>query len=119
MRRFWDHRRMILKLHSQRLQTVDEIRSLLDGATTFDFEPQCREEAYAWMRDRLHGTLFGPATRKLCTLPDPAQYLKPGLTPQQLHAIATQVSDNEAAQRVNETRNALFRTINNAQHHAA
>ena len=44
---------MILKLHSQRLQTVEEIRSFLNGATTFDFEPQARKEAYRWVRDSL------------------------------------------------------------------
>ena len=44
---------MILKWHSPRLQTVEEIRSFLDGATTFDFEPQSREEAYRWVRDSL------------------------------------------------------------------
>ena len=43
-----------MKLHSQRLQTVEEIRSFLTGATTFDFEPQSREEAYGWIRDSLH-----------------------------------------------------------------
>jgi len=44
---------MILKLHTKRLQTVEEIRSFLAGATTFDFEPQSREETYRWVRDSL------------------------------------------------------------------
>ena len=44
---------MILKLHSQRLQTVEEIRSFLDGATTFDFEPPSREEIYQWLGETL------------------------------------------------------------------
>ncbi len=44
---------MILKLHSPRLQTVEEIRSFLDGATPFDFEPPSREDAYRWVRDSL------------------------------------------------------------------
>ena len=44
---------MIVKLHSQRLQTVDEIRSFLDGATTFDFEPPSREENYQWLGETL------------------------------------------------------------------
>lgn len=44
---------MILKMHSHRLQTVEEIRTFLSGATTFDFEPQSREEAYEWIRDSL------------------------------------------------------------------
>ena len=44
---------MILKLHTKRLQTVEEIRSFLRGATTFDFEPQSREEAYRWVQASL------------------------------------------------------------------
>ena len=44
---------MIVKLHSQRLQTVEEIREFLSGTTTFDFEPQSREEAYRWIQDML------------------------------------------------------------------
>ncbi len=35
-----------MKLHSQRLQTVDEIRAFLSGSTTFDFELHSREEAF-------------------------------------------------------------------------
>ena len=42
-----------MKLHSQRLQTVEEIRSFLDGATTFDFEPQSRKQTYRWLCDSL------------------------------------------------------------------
>ena len=44
---------MILKLHNQRLQTVEEIRAFLCGTASFDFEPQSRKEAYTWMRDSL------------------------------------------------------------------
>ena len=44
---------MIVKLHSQRLQTVDEIRAFLSGSTTFDFELHSREEAYRWIQDTL------------------------------------------------------------------
>ena len=49
---------MILKLHTKRLQTVEEIRSFLAGATTFDFEPQSREETYRWVRDSLRQLLY-------------------------------------------------------------
>ncbi len=49
---------MILELHTKRLQTVEEIRSFLRGATTFDFEPQSREEAYKWVRDSLRQLLY-------------------------------------------------------------
>ena len=44
---------MIVKLHSQRLQTVDEIRAFLSGSTTFDFELHSREEADRWIQDTL------------------------------------------------------------------
>ena len=44
---------MIVKLHSQGLQTVDEIRAFLSGSTTFDFELHSREEAYRWIQDTL------------------------------------------------------------------
>ena len=57
---------MIVKLHSQRLQTVEEIRSFLDGATTFDFEPQSRKESYQWICDslrQLRYPLLGKADR--------------------------------------------------------
>ena len=42
-----------MKLHSQRLQTLDEIRAFLSGPTTFDFELHSREEAYRWIQDTL------------------------------------------------------------------
>ncbi len=44
---------MILKLHNKRPQTVEEIRSFLNGATTFDFEPQSRQAAYERVQGRL------------------------------------------------------------------
>lgn len=56
---------------------------------------------------------------KLKSLPDAAQYLKPGITFQQLDDIALAMSDNEAARRLNEARAELFRTINNTQNSAA
>lgn len=56
---------------------------------------------------------------KLKSLPDAAQSLKPGTTFKQLDAVAHAMSDNEAAQRLNQARAALFRSINNAQQPAA
>ena len=44
---------MILKMHSHRLQTVEEIRPFLSGATSFDFEPQSRDDTCQWVRDSL------------------------------------------------------------------
>ncbi|MCP3870852.1 MAG: transposase family protein, partial [Gammaproteobacteria bacterium] len=49
---------------------------------------------------------------KMKSLPDAKQYLKPGFTFQQLDGIAGAISDNEAAQQLNEARKQLFKTIN-------
>ncbi len=56
---------------------------------------------------------------KLKSLPNAAQYLKLGVTFEQLDAIAYVISDNEAAQRLNQARADLFRSINHAQNPAA
>ncbi len=59
---------MILKLHNQRLQTVEEIRAFVCSTAIFDFEPQPREEACRWMRDslcQLRYTTLGKAERGL------------------------------------------------------
>ena len=105
--------------------------------------------------DTLHGTLSGPATKKLMerayavfrepdyerlatisvahlynplmmtpyenlkSLPNAQQFLKPGITFQQLDARASAMSDNEAAQRLNGARAILFKTIFNRSESAA
>lgn len=56
---------------------------------------------------------------KLKSLPDAAQPLQPGVTFEQLDAIAYAISDNEAAHRLNQARAELFRSINHAQNPAA
>jgi len=56
---------------------------------------------------------------KLKSLPEAAQYLKPGVTFENLDALADAISDNEAARRLNEARATLFRSINQAQQSAA
>lgn len=56
---------------------------------------------------------------KLRSLPNAAQTLKPGITFEQLDAIAFAISDNEAAQRLNQARAELFRSINKTQNSAA
>ena len=48
---------------------------------------------------------------KLKSLPDANQCLKPGLTLKQLNDSALAISDNEAAQQLNEARKQLFKTI--------
>lgn len=44
---------MIVKLHTQRLQTLDEIRTFLLGTTVLDFDVPCRKEAYGWIEASL------------------------------------------------------------------
>ena len=56
---------------------------------------------------------------KLKSLPNASDYLKPGITFEALDDIAYAMSDNEAAQGLNEARAELFRYINNAQNPAA
>jgi len=56
---------------------------------------------------------------KLKSLPNPGQYLKPGLTLKQLDDIVNAISDNEAAQQLNEAKRKLFRTIFEQEHRAA
>ena len=52
---------------------------------------------------------------KLKSLPKASDYLKPGITFQDLDAIASQCSDNDAALRLNQARAELFQLINKSQ----
>jgi transposase InsO family protein len=56
---------------------------------------------------------------KLQSLPQAQRYLKPSITFEQLDAIASECSDNEAARRLNQARADLFQLINKAQQSAA
>ena len=56
---------------------------------------------------------------KLKSLPNAATFLKPGLTFQQLDAIAYAQSDLDAARAVNAARDELFRTIGYESAHRA
>ena len=49
---------------------------------------------------------------KLKSLPNAAQYLKPGMTFKKLDDISMKKSDNEAAEYLNTEREKLFQTIN-------
>lgn len=44
---------MIVKLHSQRLQTLDEVRDFLAGCSPLDFQVPSRNEAYHWIEHTL------------------------------------------------------------------
>jgi hypothetical protein len=50
---FWDHRGMIVKLHTHRLQSLEEIRAFLEGAAPLDFRMPAREEVYPWVEEVL------------------------------------------------------------------
>jgi len=56
---------------------------------------------------------------KLKSLPKAQRFLKHGVTFEQLDAIASECSDNEAAFRLNQARATLFQLINKSQQNAA
>lgn len=56
---------------------------------------------------------------KLKSLPQAADHLKPGVTFGDLDQLATAISDNEAAQRLNQARKKLFQSIHRRSQHAA
>ncbi len=56
---------------------------------------------------------------KLKSLPNAAGYLKPGITFKQLDELALQISDNEAAERLQKAKTKLFQTIFEASSYAA
>jgi transposase InsO family protein len=56
---------------------------------------------------------------KLKSLPAAARHLKPGVTFNDLDQLATAITDNEAARRLNEARTKLFQSINRRSKHAA
>jgi len=56
---------------------------------------------------------------KLKSLPVATDHLKPGVTFEALDRLATAISDNEAAERLNEARKKLFQSINRRSKHAA
>ena len=56
---------------------------------------------------------------KLHSLPRPSQYLKPGVTLKQLDAFANEMTDNEAAERLNSARDKLFEQLHERLKHRA
>jgi transposase InsO family protein len=56
---------------------------------------------------------------KLKSLPAATKHLKPGVTFKDLDQLATAITDNEAARRLNEARTKLFQSINRRSKHAA
>jgi transposase InsO family protein len=76
-------------------------------------------DAKGRQRKRYPYKLMMTPYEKLKSLPDAAQFLKPGITFANLDALAASISDNEAAQRLNEARAKLFKTIFNRSKSAA
>ncbi len=68
-------------------------------------------DAKGRIRKRYPYQLMMTPYEKLKSLNSPEQFLKPGITFQQLDAQAHAISDNEAAQRLNNARAILFKTI--------
>ncbi len=83
------------------------------------FFPTEEDDAKGRLRKRYPYEAMMTPYEKLKSLPETAQYLKPGVNFDQLDALAFAISDNEAARRLNEARTALFRSINQAQRPAA
>lgn len=76
-------------------------------------------DAKGRQRKRYPYKLMMTPYEKLKSLPLAEQFLKPGITFQQLNAQASAMSDNDAAQRLNNARTILFKTIFNRSKTAA
>jgi transposase InsO family protein len=76
-------------------------------------------DAKGRQRKRYPYKLMMTPYEKFKSLPLAEQFLKPGITLLQLDALATAMSDNDAAQRLNNARVALFKTIFNRSKTAA
>ena len=70
-------------------------------------------DAKGRQRKRYPYELMMTPYEKLQSLPKAEQFLKPGITFPQLDAQATAMSDNDAAQHLNDARAILFKTIFN------
>jgi hypothetical protein len=76
-------------------------------------------DAKGRQRKRYPYKLMMTPYEKLKSTPHAEQFLKPGITFEYLDAQACAMSDNDAAQRLNEARTTLFRTISNRSKSAA
>ena len=55
---------MIVKLDTQRLQTLDQVREFLAGSRPLDLQPQTRAEAYAFVAETLQRFDYSPPRPK-------------------------------------------------------
>lgn len=75
------------------------------------FFPETITDAKGKERKRYRYEEMKTPYEKLKSLPNASQHLKPGVTFEQLDAIAAKMSDNEAAAALNKARQRLFQTI--------
>lgn len=78
------------------------------------FFPETRTDAKGKERKRYRYEDMKTPYEKLKSVPDARQYLKLGITVEQLAAIASKISDNEAALAMNHARSTLFQSISAA-----
>ena len=81
--------------------------------------PETITDSKGRQRKRYPYKLMMTPYEKLKSLPDAAQYLKPGISFQALDALAASRSDNEAAERLNEARARLFKSFSSRSKSAA
>ena len=75
------------------------------------FFPETITDAKGKERKRYRYEEMKTPYEKLKSLPEASQYLKPGVTFEQLDTIASEMSDNEAAAALNKARQRLFQAI--------
>ncbi|MEI8016046.1 MAG: hypothetical protein WCH20_14565 [Nitrospira sp.] len=78
------------------------------------FFPETITDAKGKERKRYHYRDMKTPYGKLKSLPDVRQYLNLGITVEQLDAIASSLSDTEAAMALNHARSTLFQSISAA-----
>lgn len=81
--------------------------------------PETITDAKGRQRKRYPYKLMMTPYEKLKSLPDAAQYLKPGISFQNLDALAQAISDNDCAQHLNDARARLFKSFSNRSKSAA
>jgi transposase InsO family protein len=81
--------------------------------------PETVTDAKGRQRKRYPYKLMMTPYEKFKSLPNAEQYLKSGISFQDLDALAAAISDNDSAQRLNEARARLFRSFSNRSKSAA
>lgn len=98
--------------------TVEVLSPYLNFHRPCHFPTECTDKKGRIRKRYRYQDMMTPY-EKLRSLPKVEEHLVPGITLEKLDAMATECSDNEAAQRLNEARTTLFQLINKTQHRAA